>query len=262
VVSVALLQNAKERYRLPPEDKMVTVFGSAEGTKLRPEFEMLVWNVLKGDRRPQWDRDFSELTRTADVILLQEGMINDHMPGALRAVPGAEWHFVTSFIYDKTNEQTGVIGGTKAKPAKVLGLRSPGREPILNTPKTSVAIWLNVEGGRPDILFVGVHGINFRDNESFQDHMIQNLKLVSSHEGPVVFAGDFNTWNAARLNWLDAETARLGLQRVSLDSDDRRIKLDHVYVRGLRWKSASLLPHIKSSDHSPIRVKFAVDQGP
>ncbi|MCX7977843.1 MAG: endonuclease/exonuclease/phosphatase family protein [Bdellovibrionaceae bacterium] len=246
------------RIRLPAENKMLSHFGEARLDQFDREFEVLVWNVLKGDRRPQWDRDMLELGRGADLILLQEGMLNDHMPPILRSFDGFLWNFVTSFIFGADNKHTGVVGGSRVKPLKVLGLRSPGREPILNSPKTSVVMLFDLADKEEHLLVINIHAINFRLDQPFREHISQNLAHIRSHQGPVIFAGDFNTWNASRTRWLDTQTAQLGLHKIPLRNDNRLLRLDHVYARGLNWREAALLPHIRSSDHAPIRVRFVV----
>lgn len=82
---------------------------------------------------------------------------------------------------------------------------------------------------------------------------------LARHAGPVILAGDFNTWSERRHEVLVEIAARLGLVSVLFDDDGRRLafgrSLDHFYFRGFRLVRASA-PQVTSSDHNPIVVEL------
>ena len=77
------------------------------------------------------------------------------------------------------------------------------------------------------------------------------------HEGPVIFCGDLNTWSNRRQATLDALTGELGLTPIPFSPDHRTSRfgrpLDHLYVRGLTWRSAETV-QVDTSDHNPLIV--------
>jgi len=82
---------------------------------------------------------------------------------------------------------------------------------------------------------------------------------LKNHQGPLILAGDFNSWRKDRQAILDKLSHALSLQRVGYESH-RRITvfgnpIDHVYYRGLDIVDASS-PSVTSSDHNPLLVTF------
>lgn len=99
---------------------------------------------------------------------------------------------------------------------------------------------------------------------------------MAQHDGPIIMAGDFNTWSDARLTLVDslARTLRLeeitGFQRGRKTGDldlallnwvfgvDQELPLDRVYRRGFAAASAQVLPN-DSSDHRPVLVTLTLN---
>ena len=83
--------------------------------------------------------------------------------------------------------------------------------------------------------------------------------ILARHDGPVILAGDFNTWSTARRRAVDAIALRLGLQALSLAPDERSRffgePVDQMYYRGLVPSAAMALP-VSSSDHNPVSAIF------
>jgi endonuclease/exonuclease/phosphatase (EEP) superfamily protein YafD len=133
------------------------------------------------------------------------------------------------------------------------------REPLLHTPKTSLLTRFDLsEGG--SLVVVNVHAINFTmDAIRFRASWQELETVLQPHAGPLIVAGDFNTWNADRQAVVVNATRRMGLTPVHFSSDQRtRIfdrTVDHVYYRGLLPLEA-LVHEVKTSDHNPMRVTF------
>ena len=103
-----------------------------------------------------------------------------------------------------------------------------------------------------------LHGINFTLLlGSFRSQLEAVAAELARHDGPIVFAGDFNTWSDDRSALLNEVASRLGLKPVEVNPDGRRrtlgLHLDHLFVRGFTVVQASA-PEVKSSDHNPILV--------
>ena len=70
--------------------------------------------------------------------------------------------------------------------------------------------------------------------------------ILARHEGPVILAGDFNTWSTTRRRAVDAIALRLGLSAIPLEPDERSRFLgepvDQMYYRGLVPSAATAVP--------------------
>ena len=80
-------------------------------------------------------------------------------------------------------------------------------------------------------------------------------------DGPVIFAGDFNTWSASRQAAVDDFMSEHGLGSIAFEPDLRSRAfgraLDHIYVRGMQAEFAQVIP-VTTSDHNPLRVRLAI----
>jgi len=122
-----------------------------------------------------------------------------------------------------------------------------------------------------------VHCLNFErwGTLKFGAQLAALKALMATHKGPILLAGDFNTWNQRRLRLVTALARELQLTEVGEFSGalttgdhqstvvnwllgiDRTLALDRVYYRGLSPLSATVLP-LTSSDHRALQVTFAV----
>lgn len=239
-------------FELPADDEVLQRTGFASATP-GPEIRFLVWNVHKTTGGKEWVRDFGRLAAESDVALIQEGHLTPAMNEAIQFNRGFQWFFAVAFFYKGAG--TGVLSSSRWPTENVAWHRSPDREPVLKTPKMALEMTIPLADGRR-LLVVNVHGINFVTNAAFKRQILPLAARVKKHDGPVVFAGDFNTWNGVRLGFLHARMRDAGLLRIPLLNDSRRLKLDHVYMRGMTLVSAVLRDDVESSDHSPIQATF------
>jgi hypothetical protein len=125
-----------------------------------------------------------------------------------------------------------------------------------------VISWFGLTGSSDTLAVVNVHAINFSLSvESYTQQMRAIGDALATHTGPVIFAGDFNTWSAARTQVVADVAQRLGLEEIKFAEDKRTLffgkQLDHILVRGLRVVSASAIP-VTSSDHNPVTEASAI----
>ncbi|MGL9734617.1 MAG: endonuclease/exonuclease/phosphatase family protein, partial [Symbiopectobacterium sp.] len=82
---------------------------------------------------------------------------------------------------------------------------------------------------------------------------------VKCHAGPVIMAGDFNTWSRQRIDALYQFASEIALREVRFIDDQRRRTfgrpLDFVFYRGLHVMQSSVLV-TQASDHNPLLVEF------
>ena len=132
-------------------------------------------------------------------------------------------------------------------------------EPWLRLPKSALFARYQLSNGQ-ELAVVNLHGVNFTVGvEEYEEQMAKLERALATHSGPMILAGDFNSWRQARLDIVEAMTGRLALHEVKL-GNDQRIKilgqpLDHMYYRGLALIQAEA-PLTDASDHNPIIASF------
>ncbi len=110
------------------------------------------------------------------------------------------------------------------------------------------------------LLVVNTHIINFVSFEKFRAHLDQVFQMHEHHDGPILLAGDFNTWNGKRSKYFHSLAMSFALEEVKIMRRPRLHHLfrhlDHIYCRGLEVVDAHVHTHIHSSDHYPISLSL------
>ncbi len=224
-------------------DKQITMRPNESG-----EFTVLAWNVFKYKKENLFS-DLKKLSETSDIMMLQEAMHTSEWQETFSQQMPFSFSFFKSFC-NENNQATGVQNAARFKLMNDVILVSPGREPVLNTPKVSGVSRVDIPG-HGSVLMVNIHAINFVSDSVFKDHISQVADYISTQPGPVIWAGDFNTWSPSRQRFLDAKTKALQLVHVNPVNDNRKQILDHIYVRGFDIVNAEVLNRT-SSDHRPL----------
>ena len=95
-------------------------------------------------------------------------------------------------------------------------------EPLTRVPKAVVVTRHPFAGLSTSLLVANVHAVNFTLGTSRLRAQLEAVAtILARHDGPVILAGDFNTWSTARRRAVDAIALRLGLQALSLAPDER-----------------------------------------
>jgi len=220
--------------------------------------DVLNWNILKGDRR-SWERDFERISHRMDLVLIQEAYLKSNVLDALK-VDQMGWIFSAGFFYAANNVPTGVLTASYVRPLYCRALRA--MEPILRTPKSSLITKYRLSDSDEVLLVANVHAINFcLGTVSFKSQALELKREMESHSGPMILAGDFNTWSANRLKSLEEVTSELNLRAVKFKVDHRRKffrkPVDHIFYRGLEVTQSKVI-RVKSSDHNPLIVTFRI----
>ncbi len=217
---------------------------------------ILNWNIQKSSQ-PGWVEDLRRLATGADLVLLQEAILEADLRDQLEG----EYHAVFAPGYITEDYHSGVLTASRVAPEAHCNLAH--QEPWLGTPKATNISRYPIAGHPDHLLVVNLHGVNFSLNSTaLAQQLNDSSKLVRQHRGPVIFSGDFNTWSDARMAALQAIMIRLGLHELEYP-DDQRIQvfgntLDHIYVRGLRVVEAGTA-QVTSSDHNPVFATLAVE---
>jgi len=214
------------------------------------------WNLHK-EVDPGWQTDLAELTARSDVLVLQEAGVEADLRETIERA-GFHWVLASSFAY--LDAEYGVLTATRVAPAGACTLRA--FEPLLGIPKSALITYLRLTGRDATLAIANLHSINFAPGTGAYRAQLDALgDALASHAGPIVIAGDFNTWNEAREREVQALATRLALVPVVFRDDGRRRFLgrifDWIYVRGLEVDSASAWA-VTSSDHNPLVVTLRV----
>jgi endonuclease/exonuclease/phosphatase (EEP) superfamily protein YafD len=213
-------------------------------------FRVLVWNIHK-ELDDGWQRDLRSFAAANDVLLLQETLLQPSLRDTLDDA-GLRWVMASSFLYD--TQDVGVLTATRVAPLASCTQRTI--EPLLRIPKSAVISWLRIEGTRETLAIVNVHAINFDlFIDSYRSQFGALADVLAAHQGPIVFAGDFNTWSDARDRVVAETAAQLGMTELHLQKDRRAVffgrHLDHFFVRGLNLIDVHAI-RVLSSDHNPV----------
>ena len=252
-----------QRYELPAHEDILIQINAPRHEQLNPgQINVLVWNMQKG-ARDSWVDDYQQLSRDKDILLLQEVLLDDNMGDVLDEHNDYAYHVAASFK-DTWEDHivTGVATASIARPLSSSYLRSFYREPVIATPKMAIIAEYSLAGTDQTLLTANIHAINFVSKEKHQ-HMLSQLEaLLAGHHGPVILAGDFNTWTEEKTQTLRQMVQRLGLNEVSFHEDHRtRIfgdALDWVFAKGLSVESSKIHGSVTGSDHKPLEVAFSL----
>ncbi|RBP78024.1 endonuclease/exonuclease/phosphatase family protein [Marinomonas rhizomae] len=240
------------------------VMGSASKECMGPNIEVLLWNVFKCKRKG-WQSDFLSLTRDRDLVLLQEAILNSPFDGLFNHSLHHQWIMASSFRDLKSNIETGVKTGSSVVASKHFFSVSDYSEPVTNTKKMVLATEYPLVNSTASfftqrLLVINSHMINFVSFERFRAHLDQAFQALEHHNGPILFAGDFNTWNKKRMQYFDTLAMSCSLKEVPIMRQPRLghlfRHLDHVYCRGLSVVDVHVHTDIHSSDHYPISLSL------
>ena len=222
------------------------------------ELNLLVWNIYK-ENRPQWQQELELMSKATQLVLLQEGSLKEEFTDWLKAQP---WEVNHVKAFDALDVSAGVINLSRITPQKVCAFTE--LEPWLRLPKSALYALYPLSNGQM-LAVVNIHAVNFTFGVQEYSEQIRALKqAVSSHNGPLVVAGDFNSWSSDRMTTLVDEMNSLGLQPAVFQPDNRTevitgYRLDHVFFRGLELKNAKA-PVTDASDHNPLLVGFRISE--
>lgn len=257
--------------RRNPEARPLIRFGKSSASMLPRQFALLNWNIYKC-RRENFAQTYGDLAKDADLIILQEATTrSQRKTGRSMAFgwqrQGVEFQMVAVLKYE--DGYAGVATGSTAMPVEVIPLPSSGHEPCVSFGKSSIVTRYRLAGSRETLLVANTHGLNLAGKAIFSqrpfDQQMQQLhEVLGRHDGPILWAGDFNTHDTAKTLALKTVTDSLRLRRLPV-RDSRRLmhslaglEIDHVYVRGLHAE-AEVPEHHAASDHAPIWVELSLE---
>ncbi len=257
--------NFRERFfrKANPEESHLT-FGEAKTAVLKKgKLDILVWNIKKAEME-EWPNEFLIYSANKELILIQEAFKNSIFNQTINLLKGIRWDMGVSFfdIYHG-KIPSGTLIGSVANPNLSLVKHSTYFEPIIKTPKSLTITKYAIEGSAKLLLVISVHAINLTSIFPFKRYIDIAHNEISKHDGPVIYAGDFNTWSEDRTKYLFSSVEKLNLTPIDFKNGHLRMKfrknfLDHAFVRGVNVKSAEVAWESQGSDHKPLLIEAEI----
>lgn len=245
----------------------------ADGSAVSERISFVTWNAEKG-KSDRFKPDLARLiiTLAPDLVFLQEARED------LLSTQRIGGYFASSWSFPWPNGTViGLLTLSGVPPTRIQPMPSRHREFFITAPKLSLATEYPLVNGE-SLLAINVHLLAFeRWTTTGIGAQIHDIEAVmEAHEGPIILAGDFNTWSHERLALVEKVVGDLGLTEVTEFSSDRRtgekewdflnwlfgidkgLPLDRVYYRGFTHHSAKVLP-FDSSDHRALQVTLELE---
>ena len=225
---------------------------------LNPEnISLLNWNIYKGNGE-NWQQDLSAFAQSHNVMTIQEASLDTALTGLLESYDFS-WTMNTAFYLNGT--ASGVMTAASADPINSCGFQV--KEPIIRIPKSTLISYYAISGSEEKLLVANIHGINFTLGlEVYREQLAKLVRAVEHHQGPMIVAGDFNSWSEERLAEVDKLVKKLFLSQLEYPINNKTHvfgnAIDHVFYRQLELVSNQII-QVSSSDHNPISVSFRLD---
>ncbi|AQS35988.1 hypothetical protein Sps_00796 [Shewanella psychrophila] len=211
------------------------------------------WNIYK-QKKQGWLKQLASLNQASQLVLLQEAGLSPELRQYIRTA-GLKASMAKAFTLLDTSY--GVMNLSRAQALSACAFTAT--EPLIRFAKSGIVAYYPLSSGE-ELLVVNLHGINFEWNLTHYSRQFEAIALeLDKHQGPIILAGDFNTWRTLRLNVITEFAKRFHLSEINYRVDERQrvfgFPLDHIYYRGLTFLEAESLA-TSSSDHNPITARF------
>ncbi len=217
-----------------------------------------IWNIFKGCGGEHFYNDLRLLCFESDLLLLQEALLSHRSMEELSLDGFLGVHGASYERADKLRD--GVMTLARMRPGEVpkrVLCKYP--EPVLKTPKAALVTEYPLHDGR-NLTVVNLHATLIRTIRRAREeleHLIEHLEIG---DGPLIFAGDFNTFTPRYFQAVAHTLEKLDLSYVEIPNDPRKgiNHLDQLFVRGMTVEAIEIDTRIRSSDHFPIRATVRI----
>ncbi len=216
--------------------------------------QLTTWNVQKG-LQFGWEKQLKKALDASSLCLLQEMPYHSRH---LELFQQQEFHFAPGAKAPRV--QTGVLTAAHTNALKQRTLKHP--EPWIRYPKATLITEYPLSQSGLTLWVANIHGINFTiGTRAFAQQLHDIAAALKSHSGPMIIAGDFNSWNPKRNKAITQALFHLGLHEVSFDPHHLKKvfghPLDRVFYRGLSLQHHTVIP-VTCSDHNMLQAQFLV----
>ncbi len=227
---------------------------------LNPDnIRFLDWNIYK-QQRDNLTQDLSRFAASHDIMTLQEARLD---PGLLTVLKNRRLNWIMNSAFYLHGDATGVM--TVADRNALYSCGFLVHEPLIYLPKGALVSEYPLQHSAQTLLVANLHGINFSLGlAAYRQQLDLLYQALKSHHGPLIVAGDFNSWSDQRLAQMMALVNKLSLSKLDYSINNKTQvfghALDYVFYRQLK-PLAKQVPQVSSSDHNPISVRFSVIPG-
>ena len=213
-------------------------------------FTLLSWNIQK-ESREGWESDLVRLSENADILIIQEAFLIEDLRRFLDR-NSYHWQLVTAFEYHHI--KIGVLTAAIVEPDFICPLRAA--EPFIRLPKTVLITRYPLARAHHSLMIANVHLVNFAlEPSAYLDQVNQMKEVLVKHQGPMILAGDFNTWSEERLEIIENMAGCLKLEAADFKTDlVRKVfgrTIDKIFYRSLTLEEAVVV-EVTTSDHNPL----------
>jgi len=214
----------------------------------------LNWNLYKGNGE-NWQQDLSAFAKSHQVMTIQEAMLDEELTMLLE---DHEFNWVMNTAFHLNGEAAGVMNAASSDAVHSCGFKT--KEPIIRIPKSTLVSYYRINGTVQKLLVANIHGINFTlGTDSYREQLQMLYQAIRYHDGPMIVAGDFNSWSNSRMAEVDTLIELLSLSKLEYSVNNKTHvfgnAIDHVFYRGLEIVTHQV-KQVSSSDHNPISVNF------
>lgn len=218
------------------------------------KISFLNWNIYKGNGE-NWQQDLSSFAQSHDVMTIQEATLDEELTGLLET---NDFTWVMNTAFHLNGIAAGVMTAASSNAVHSCGFKD--QEPLLRIPKSTLVSYYKINGSEKKLLVANIHGINFTFGVSDYRQQLENLFMaIEHHDGPMIVAGDFNSWSDNRMAEVEQLVNRLALSKIAYPVNNKTHvfgnAIDHVFYRNLEIVANQVL-QVSSSDHNPISVDF------
>lgn len=240
---------------------------------------VISWNVHKA-KDERFVNEVGDLlkdlpSKAGVIFCLQEARSSTYDLIKQRYPRQVSGHYAPSWHYPFFQRSTGVLtvrneGITKSSAERIP---APYREFYFTSPKVSLSSKFVVGAGAP-LQVINCHCLNFVSGAAFEKQLDEILKPLQGHDHPAIVCGDFNVWNADRLDALRKKAEQFGLVEAEnrspgksaslqwfrglnvINGYDPDIGLDRFFTRGVEIIDCYTAKGSLSSDHLPVILRF------
>ena len=232
--------------------------------------KILNWNIHKEGNTRDWEIAIARIVedKDPDFLLLQEVRLEAEVGSFISEDLQYGWEFSPNVYQGQYGAYSGVLTASNIKPKTVESALTKKTELFSEIKKTLLLAKYSVGSPASELLLINIHAINFNIGlDGFKEQMRCIAEAITEHNGPVIVAGDFNTWRQDRLDILNELALDMKLEKVDFGSDADNIMtvfgntLDHIFISKDRLEvvngSQDVLA-VKPSDHSPLFVELRI----